>query len=160
LITARKRGMRSWGVRVWHFRVLAYNKIAAIGIVIFRSPIERKGVATWQEEVTHALGFGTSGFSVTRNIRQEKSRNPETRWSHNHSVKWRTGVIVGRKSRLGRVCDFVHLKSRIFETRFPDLLGSVQSRRQRRGHVASEFGNWRFMRAVTHDCVSTDFLIG
>jgi hypothetical protein len=31
-------------------------------------------------------GFGISGFSVTRNSRQEESRNPEERRSHSHST--------------------------------------------------------------------------
>jgi hypothetical protein len=41
---------------------------------------------TWRREITRASGFGISGFSVTRNSRQEKSRNPETRRSHIHSI--------------------------------------------------------------------------
>jgi hypothetical protein len=43
---------------------------------------------------------------------------------------------------------------------FPIYPESVGSRRQHRGQVASEVGNQRFVGAVTHDRVSTDFPIG
>jgi hypothetical protein len=62
--------------------------------------------------LTRASGFDISGFSVTRNSRQEKSRNPETRRSHSHSISVEDRCHPYRVSGLGRVCERVQNRNR------------------------------------------------
>jgi hypothetical protein len=61
--------------------------------------------------------------------------------------------LEGPVDRCNRNCEFPKRDFLIY-------LESMGSRRQHRGQVASEVGNRRFVGAVTHDRVSTDFPIG
>jgi hypothetical protein len=79
LILVGTRGARSRGVKVQHFRVLAYNGTVALEIVISRYPIARRGGVTWRRAPTRASGFSISEFAVTRDSRLGKSRYPKTR---------------------------------------------------------------------------------
>jgi hypothetical protein len=61
--------------------------------------------------------------------------------------------LEGPVDRCNKNCEFP-------KRDFPIYLESVGSRRQHRGQVASEFGNRRFVGAVTHERMSTDLPIG
>jgi hypothetical protein len=113
------------------------------------------GIGVRHFGVSEGRGIVTPGIAISRNAisRQFRVVGPGR-------CDRGTSVIAYRSSGLGRSCGSVQQKLRIPKRDFPIYPESVGSRRQRRGQVASEFGNRRFVRAVTHDRVSTDFPIG
>jgi hypothetical protein len=104
LIIVGIRGSRSQGVRVRHFRVLAYDGTTAGETMISRYPIERRGDGD-VEDRGHTR-IGVRHFRISE--KGESRRSHETPKRDGPTViasKWRTGGIADRESEIHEVSD-------------------------------------------------------